>query len=612
MNIIKKLSLEEAQKIAAGEVVERPANILKELIENSLDAGATKITIKLCDGGKTLLQVVDNGCGMSKEDAILSVQRYATSKITKLDDLQTLATYGFRGEALASICSVAMVEIVTQQHDALQGTALRFVDGNLESVKSIGFGVGTSITIHNLFDSIPARKKFLKTTATEWNQCSQLFKAYAAQKTAIHWILEHDGIILYNCPVVNSLVDRAAQLFDANLTSHIIPLEQTKSDGIIVEGFITQSTYGRYDRNTLYFFVNGRWVKNYQLATALLKGYGNMLPTGRYPAAVILLTIDPCDVDINVHPKKEEVLFLHPKRVFNLITDAVQKTFELNLSQKITTGRFPDLSYPDQTHNTFNFQPVLQEQVSGYSDYTQHEQIKSNELLLDVFKDFDEIKNINRQDVLPEKQQERALEEVQEFLITDNYSNLIGQFNKTYLLLEHQDGLLMIDQHAAHERILYERFLKNFDEVACVALLFPEIVSLPSDELALLMPWFMLLKQQGIEIECFSESSLIIRTTPVFFKNQSVRELLLEIVSWLKDYAALEKQELFKRLTEKLRAQMACKAAVKAGDALSREQQEQLLHDLTQVNNRSTCPHGRPTSWIVPLYDIEKKFKRKI
>lgn len=170
----------------------------------------------------------------------------------------------------------------------------------------------------------------------------------------------------------------------------------------------------------------------------------------------------------------------------------------------------------------------------------------------------------------------------------------------------------MVDQHAAHERILYERFLKNFDEVACVALLFPEIISLQSDELALLMPWVTLLKQQGIEIERFSESSLIMRTTPVFFKNQSVRELLLEIVSWLKEYAALEEQELFKRLTEKLRAQMACKAAVKAGDALSREQQEQLLHDLAHTHNRSTCPHGRPTSWVVSLYDIEKKFKRKI
>lgn len=309
MNIIKKLSLQEAQKIAAGEVVERPANILKELIENSLDAGATSITIKLRDGGKTLLQVVDNGCGMSKEDALLSVERYATSKITKLDDLETITTYGFRGEALASICSVAMVEIVTQQHDALQGTSMRFMNGVLETVKSIGFGVGTSLTIHNLFDTLPARKKFLKTTATEWNQCAQLFKAYAAQKTSIHWILEHDGIVLYNCPIVDSLVDRASQLFDANLTAHVVPLEQTKGDGVIVEGFITQSTYGRYDRNALYFFVNGRWVKNYQLATALLKGYGNTLPTGRYPAAVILLTINSSDVDINVHPKKKKFCF---------------------------------------------------------------------------------------------------------------------------------------------------------------------------------------------------------------------------------------------------------------------------------------------------------------
>lgn len=600
MNIIQKLSLQEAQKIAAGEVVERPANILKELIENSLDAGSTRITIKLSDGGKTLLQVIDNGYGMSKEDALMCIERYATSKITKLDDLETLTTYGFRGEALASICAVAHVDLITKQQDALQGTAISCIDGAIKTVKNVGCSVGTSITIYNLFESLPARKKFLKTTATEWNQCVQLFKAYAAQKVTVSWTLEHDEIILYNCPAVSSLLDRASQLFDTNLTRHSVLLETTKIDGVIIEGWITTSSYGRYDRNALYFFVNGRWVKNYQLAAALLKGYGNTLPKGRYPAAVILLTLDQQEVDINVHPKKEEVLFLHPKRVMNLITQTVQKTFSLDLSEKIIPTTSVDFSNKNYNYSELDNQ-TYQAPMHDYATRQYNENIVWQHLLNNVSDVKQEIKEH------VESKQEIA----QEFLEKNNYLNLIGQFNKTYLLLEDKNGLLMIDQHAAHERILYERFLNNFNDVSCVTLLFPEVISLQSDELSLLVPWFVLLKEQGIEVEQFSASSVVVRTMPVFFKNQSMQELLLEIIVWLKEFSTLQQEEVFKRLTQKIRAQMACKAAVKAGDLLSREQQEQLLSDLTITHNNTTCPHGRPTSWLVPLYDIEKKFKRK-
>ncbi len=616
MNVIKKLSTQEAQKIAAGEVVERPAHILKELIENALDAQSTRIAITLVDGGKTLLRVTDNGFGMTKEDAFLCFERYATSKITKLDDLQAITTYGFRGEALASICAVAEVDLVTQKADASHGILLNFLHGTLVETHPIGASVGTSITVKNLFDNLPARKKFLKTTATEWNQCATLFKAYAASNLSVHWSLEHDGVMLYNCPQVVSGLDRAVQLFDANLANHLLLLESVEHHGMSIQGIITQSSYGRYDRNALYFFVNGRWVKNYQLAGALIKAYGNTLPTGRYPAAVIMLSIDPQDVDINVHPKKEEVLFLHPKRVLGLIAQAVQKTFEMHLSQNLNSHvSSENYSYAHQEFSSLDFKevPTLYSKKSWQVFNNSHHD--SYAQILPINQSAEKVVHA----IAPQEAQEEEtlsyLDEsalgVQQQAVLKEYTNLIGQYNKTYLLLEHAQGLLLVDQHAAHERILYEQFSVRFDTVSKINLLFPEIISFPQEELKLLEPCFQLLSTQGIEIEKFSENSCMVRSTPVFFKNQSVRELLLELLSWLKEYEGLMAQELFKRLTEKLRAQMACKAAIKAGDDLPREQQEKLLYDLQNINNRFTCPHGRPTSWLILLCDIEKKFKRR-
>jgi len=591
MKTIKKLSQQESQKIAAGEVVERPSNIVKELIENALDAHATALTVRAQDGGKHSLSITDNGDGMSKEDLLECFKRHTTSKITSVTQLDSIETFGFRGEALASICSIAKVTIISKQKKSLEGTRLILEDGEIKSEETVGCSVGTTISISSLFYNVPARRKFLKTTSTEWNHILTLFKAYALNNNDIHFTLEHEGVTAYNCPAVKTVKERVEQLFDPPLSTHTLALTETKKNDISVSGVITNQQYARYDRGGFFFFVNKRWVKNYQLANAATKGYLNLLPQGRYPAVFISLTVNPQTVDVNVHPKKEEVQFLNPKIISSIITLAVKTTLENYLSKQLKQDvRIIPTITPPEPFSTLP--PPLQYSRSEVSQtiapppsapFAQPSTQPTPHIIQDI------------QTVAP----------------TVSHYKLIGQYKQTYLLLEHTDGLFVIDQHAAHERILYERFAKRFKDTATVNLLFPQTITLASQDLNLIKPYLSLLEDFGVACEPFSETDLVIKATPVFLKNQSLDDVVKEMIGWIKEENGIEEKELFKKLTERLRAQMACKAAVKAGDVLSQEKMEQLLNDLESTENRFTCPHGRPTSWLLSVADLEKKFKRR-
>lgn len=591
---IKKLARQEAQKIAAGEVVERPANIVKELIENSLDAGARHIMLSVKQGGKKYIRIVDNGGGMSPEDAKICFERHTTSKIKTIDQLQNINTFGFRGEALASICSVAKVTITTKQKDTLEGLELSLENGAIEKTKIVGTQTGTTITITDLFYNVPARKKFLKATTTEWNHVVTLFKAFALDNLAVHFILEHDDATVYNCPPVQQITERITQLFQEPLTNHVASLTTFEKDDITISGALTTQQYARYDRGGIFFFVNNRWVKNYRLISALTKGYLNVLPSGRYPAAAIAITVNPKTVDINVHPKKEEIQFLNPRLVESAITAAVKTTLENQLSKhlKRTVNLAPEPVAPfssDPFPLPFTPTPLQKEE-----------------------KKEPKIQNIP----FPQKeeqpqQQEVPKEENKQIAASKNYT-LLSQYKKTYLLLEKEEGLFIVDQHAAHERILYERFADRFNQVAVVRLLFPHSITLSTGDIDLLEPHLELFHKYGIEIERSGKDQLAVKATPVFFKNQPINDLITQTIGWVKELGALDPQDFYKKITEKLRAQMACKAAVKAGDVLTTKTMEQLLDDLETTNNRFTCPHGRPTSWMFSLNDLERKFKRKL
>lgn len=586
--IIHKLPAHEAQKIAAGEVVERPANIVKELIENSLDAGATRITIALEEGGKKLISVSDNGNGMLSEDARICFHRHTTSKLTSFDELESINTFGFRGEALASICSVSQVTLKTRYKNSQEGLQLTLDQGMIKQEQIIALQHGTTITIEDLFYNVPARKKFLKTTTTEWNHNSALFKAFCFSNLNVHFTLSHEGSIIYNCPPVKTIEERIAQLFDTQVSNHTITLSPSNKKEITLSGAITGPHYARYDRGGLFFFVNGRWIKNYKLGTAVTKGYLNVLQPGKFPIAVIALTIDQKTVDINIHPKKEEVQFLNPRIIEMAITDAVKTTLEHHLSTQLK-----------KTVHLAS-EPTMPVFTSHYETPKRS-----------VFPDLSTLPFPMNEPIEPQSMQAPIENVIQQEVESYPY-RLIGQFKNTYLLLEHPDGLFVIDQHAAHERVLYEQFSERFRNQETIALLFPQIITLTDHDFETLLPHLHIFIDHGIEIEAFGEHQVTVKSTPVYAKHIDMYDLIQEVLSTIRDADATDKDAFFKKITEQLRAQMACKAAVKAGDVLSTKKIEQLLCDLNKTTNRFSCPHGRPTSWLLDTLSIEKKFKRKL
>lgn len=646
---IKHLSLDQAHKIAAGEVVERPANIVKELLENSIDAGATTISLYIEDGGKKLIRVIDNGCGMSPADARICFDKHATSKLNSIDELESIHTFGFRGEALASVAAIAHVTLITKEAEPIEGTKLTITNSALISEEPIAAPTGTDIAVSDLFYAIPARKKFLKKRETEWRHIQQLFQAFCLDYPDIHFKLYSEGKLFYNCPPTASLRDRFASVCEFSSAATMIEITGERLDHTItISGVISDHHTMRFDRAGIFFFVNKRWIKNHELARALIKGYQNVIPHGRYPLACISISIDPKNVDINIHPRKEEVKFMHPGVIENAITLAVKEGLEKQLSRQIkrevkfATDDFSQPAFQEQKNYIQNIHAspyVAGDQISfankesttrRYTDSSSlgttsvfakacsfakaledrpldkqgerlgilNTEINTNSILFSTQNNFEQskVKKINSNSL-------------QETPPTDNL-HILCQYQKTYILIEQESGLLFIDQHAAHERVLYEEFRSNFENIATVSLLFPQLISFASHDIGHLEPHLAFLNQQGIHIEIFGEDQLKITAIPVHLKNASIEELLGEMLTVIHEHKTVDAAELAKLVHEKTHAQMACKAAVKAGDVLSREQMKQLIKDLYKTANRFSCPHGRPTSFTLPLDDLEKKFKR--
>ena len=335
MQKIRQLSLHEAQKIAAGEVVERPANVVKELLENAIDAGATVISIYIELAGQKLIRVVDNGLGMSPEDAHACFGHHATSKMSTVEDLMHLTTFGFRGEALSSIAAVSMIHMLTKEEDAQHGIFIERQANQLVHEEYRPCATGTDISIKDLFYNVPARKKFLKKTETEWRAIVQLFHAFCLDYPTLHFKLYSENKLLYNCPPPASLLARVMQLWEHHDAQHILALPSHRHEGMIISGVLSNHQYYKYDRSHMYFFVNKRWVKNSSLARAAVRGYAQVIPPDRYPIVSIHIEIDTTLVDINIHPRKEEVQFLHPRTIENALTHAIKKTLEENLSLQL-------------------------------------------------------------------------------------------------------------------------------------------------------------------------------------------------------------------------------------------------------------------------------------
>jgi DNA mismatch repair protein MutL len=604
MNKIKKLTYLDIQKIAAGEVIERPANVVKELVENALDAGATKIDIYIKGGGQDLVRVVDNGSGIAATDIELAFEQHATSKIASVDELSSLETLGFRGEALSSIAGVSKVTLITKDADQNDGICSVRKGGDVVEHKSVASAQGTDITIEDVFFNMPARKKFLKKADTEWRHIVHLFNAYCFSYPTVHFKIFSENRLIYNRPASVDLIQRAHMIWDTQ--PDLLGLEAI-DNGIRLVGVISGPHYTRYDRSNLYFFVNKRLVKNYTLAQAVLKGYSPLMLPQQYPTVCISIELPADQIDVNIHPRKEEIQFLHPRRVEQVISNTIKERLQKYTTEKITTNPFQQSSYqPYEESGLFkNFH-----QKSETGPYAFGKALVTPQPILTLDRHLEHKQDISREPLLPVDQDEKdqmvvLSEQEVEFA-------LIGQYHATYLLLEKEGNLVLVDQHAAHERILYERFKKNFGQVPTVALIFPHLITLSDNDINLVSPLLHQLQMHGVVTEVFGKNQIRIEATPIGIKYVAWEIFFKELIAWIVDHDALDIANISKALHEHVHAQMACKAAVKAGDILSNEQMRQLLDDLKGVANRFSCPHGRPTTWTISLHDIEKKFKRKL
>jgi DNA mismatch repair protein MutL len=591
MNYIKKLDHDLINKIAAGEVVDRPASVVKELVENAIDAQANQIAVEIIKGGSSLIVVQDNGQGMAKEDARLALERHTTSKIATLDDLFNIQTLGFRGEALASISSVCQFTLETKTKESPEGTKLTIVNGQL-SIVSCGCPTGTKIIIEDLFYNVPARKKFLKSETTEYNHILEIMTNFALIYPSIYFKLTHNNKLILNFPQTTNWLERIKQVLGSDTAKELIPLDQKGT--IELQGFIGKPQIARPNRQTQYIFINNRSINDFLIAKAVKEAFGSLLPRELYPT-FILNIIMPFDlVDVNVHPRKAEVKFKNSQEIYINILQAVQKKLANNIGYQLN----PDQTAPvkkftiKSSNPGYNYQPTISYQPK--------------------------FKNINS----APSQINQALEFSQQLLKADFTANqeivaigdwrLLGQIHNSYLLIEAPAGLLIIDQHAAAERILYEKFKKNYSnqKIKSQKLLLPFTLELSAKEVNILNDSLEFLQKMGFDIEIFGPNSFIINAVPQDLDKLDLKLTILGIISDLaaNDWQQLTSLEAKKDLIIKY---AACRTAIKFKDKLELKEQGNLLQDILMIINKiNTCPHGRPFIMELTLEQLAKNFKR--
>ena len=587
MNHVQLLSDNVINKIAAGEVVDRPASVLKELVENSLDSGATKITVQIEGGGKQLIGVADDGCGMSHDDALLAIERHATSKIRSVDDIEHIHTMGFRGEALAAIAAVSRFTLTTRPHDDLGGTEILINGGQIHDVRPSGCPAGTAITVRNLFFNVPARRKFLRSEAVELGHLRQFFFVYALAYPELAWRLVIDGKETAMLPATKQPLERIRSLFGKEQADLLLPIK-TGSNLISVEGYTGLPASSRNDSTGQYIFINKRPITNPTINHAIREAYNSLLPKGRYPTVVLFLTMPTDDVDVNVHPTKKEVRLRQPDIVRTAISQALQQTLQnaslLALIPQETESQFtrpnPPISYII-TGSKVPSNPGTEDNRS--SAFVPHRP---------SFNNMAEQK-VGPPSVGPTPRQPWTT------------YRFLGQIDNLYLLLETESGLVIVDPHAAHERVLYEKFRQAAEakNIPSQALLMPENFTVPPTDALRVRQYLDLLHHLGFGVAEFGADTFIIDALPVCLEANTGAGLLLDII------AEAEGNSSGKWSEENI-IRAACKAAVKHHDKLQPQEIEHLLNDLANTEMPYTCPHGRPTMIYMGFNELHRKFGR--
>lgn len=609
----KILVLDEAtaNQIAAGEVVERPVSVVKELVENSLDAGASKISVELVEGGADCIKVVDNGSGMSSEDATLCFQRHATSKIKIAADLHRIVTLGFRGEAMASIAAVAKVTLITRQEEDLAGTKVVIEAGEIKEVSPVGCPVGTSIEVKDLFYNTPARKKFLKTATAETNQISDMLSRIALARPMVRFELRSGGKVLFFSPGTGMLKDTAASIYGVENVRSMLEVNYQGSL-LSLTGLISKPVLTRASRLYQNFFINGRYIRSALLSSILQQSYQNLIPAGRFPIAVLQLKLDPAQVDVNVHPTKMEVRFAREKEVQQELLEALSQTLSL---PKVIPGLWEIMPGRSQEKLVTTEQPTSANKEINTTKVPDTIQSKE-QMSFSLPQPAPQTARVKEEPLFrPREITSPATHQVQEhkdnYQAADNifpYLTPVGQVPPTYVLAYGDAGLYIIDQHAAHERVLYEKYFKLLQEKAqSQMLLQPITLEIPQHEAQLVIQHILDFQAVGFILEHFGGDTFLLRGVPAGAAD-APREIFLDLLARLREMPG---QKLDQGLViEQLAASMACRDAVKAKAHLGNSEIKALLEGLAQCQQPFCCPHGRPTLIHITHEELKKRFKR--
>lgn len=579
---IRVLSEEVASKIAAGEVVERPASVVKELVENSIDARAREIKVEVRQGGRRLMRVIDDGMGIPADEVELAFARHSTSKIANVDDLSSIRTLGFRGEALASIAAVSQLTIATRAAEEDVGTLLRLEGGKVAQRQKRGCPQGTVVTVENLFYNVPARLKFLRSETTERKHIDSLVYCYGMAYPHLRFSLLNDGRLTFQSLGTGELYDVLIKVYGLEVAQQMLEVRSSEADDLkpgtsnleLVDtyGYISPPSLHRANRNYLTFFVNGRWVQDRMLSYAVSEAYHTLLPTGRHPIVVLCMELDPSQVDINVHPTKSEIRFLDSNAVFAAVQKAVRRTL---VDQAPVPGM---MGRPLQWSAT---------------------EIERRRKLVEVG---------TQTQLALEAQRTAGIEAPSAFEFPEPAKlpplRVLGQVAQTYIIAEGPEGLYLIDQHAAHERVLYERLMAERAKMAVTsqALLEPltmELTNVAGEES------LKFLNQLGFDIEPFGGETVLVRAVPVMLAKGDIAQAIVEIVDGLTEGGTVEAGE------EQALISLICHSAVRAGQTLSSEEMRDLIRQLEQTAMPRTCPHGRPTMIHLSAEQLAREFGRR-
>jgi DNA mismatch repair protein MutL len=611
MSKIKILPEILSNKIAAGEVVERPASVVKELVENALDAKSTRIIIEVEKGGRSLIRVSDNGMGMNRDDALLAPERYATSKIHKDEDLFAIHTLGFRGEALPSIAAVSKFCLATRDQTSQAGTEVIVEGGTIKKVSQIGSPLGTMVTVRQLFFNVPARRKFLKTVNTEMGHIADTVSSMALGRPDIQFRLTHNGKVVKNWSATADKVGRIVDVLGKDIKNNLNKIEFT-SDFLTIKGWISSPRITRSTSRGIYIYVNRRFVKDRVVQHALFQGYGSRLMKGQFPVAVLFIHVPYDQLDVNVHPTKNEVKFARQKKIHDTVADVVAERLRLVDQPEWRPKKFSE-------PKPIDFKSRISESIPHFLRIPKKE-ISPSYPKTPIQQPITDIPPKAGSSLHADPHPASSWKKDLGFTPTSDQTKLwakkrfadlkvIGQFHDTYILCESSDRIVLIDQHAAHERIIFEQ-LKNRSQASKKSvqkLLLPETIELGYREAKILEGLIPDLNELGLEIEPFGGNTFVAKSVPALLENKEVKPLVVEIVEKM---AQIGFSPGLEKAIDQCLILMACHGAIRANQKLSEQEIKGLLDQLDQCDEPSNCPHGRPT-WISwSLKDLEKSFKR--